>query len=146
MASLCFWLLAPVDVRHLGVPLVAGELVKRFRPRAQFPRRVAVAGKFLPLLFAREARRAPGLSGFVLRQSDMSRSQHGKNLAHSGGQGESEHGEPPGQFGGRPVEINILFEQFRNEDGTEDAQLKSTHCLSQFWVTFIAAKVLIKVP
>ena len=91
---------------------------KRSQPDAhlaQFFRRVAVAGEFLPLLFAREARRAVGLRGVVLRQYDVSRSQHGNILTDDGAQGEAKHGEPLGQFLGRPVEINVLFEPVKGD-------------------------------
>ena len=95
------------DVR-LG--LGDGEFSQPLAHLAQFLRRVAVAGELLPALLALEARRALGLGGFVLRQFDMSWSQHGKILTDGGAQGESESGEPPAQFFGRPVEINEWFE------------------------------------
>ena len=82
---------------------------------AEFCRRVAVAGEFLPRLLAREAGRPVGLGGFVLRQSDVSRAQHGKILADGDVQGEAEHGEAFGQFLGRPVEINVLFEPVKSD-------------------------------
>jgi hypothetical protein len=89
---------------------VQGELTQTGAHGVEFFRRVAVAGEFLPRLFAGVALRAFGLGGFVLRQSDVTRSQHGEILADGGTQGESAQGEPPGQCLGRPVEINVLFE------------------------------------
>jgi hypothetical protein len=49
---------------------------------------------------ARETRRTPGFGGFVLRQSDVFESQHGKILADGGAKGESGLEELPGQLFG----------------------------------------------
>jgi len=94
---------------------VQRELTQICAHGAEFFRRVAVAGKLLPSLFARVALRPSGFGGFVLRQFDMSRSQHGEILADGGAQGEAEHGESLGQFLGRPVEINVLFEPVKGD-------------------------------
>jgi hypothetical protein len=68
------------DTTHEAVGKLAAH-------RTQFFRRVAVARAFFPRLLAREGRRSLRFAGFILRQSDMSRSQHGTNLANASVQG-----------------------------------------------------------
>ena len=82
---------------------------------AEFACRVAIAWQLLPFLLARERGVVPGLGVWPGRWFVVAGRAHGAILAGGGGQSEAGYGEPPGQFLGRPTEINVLFEPVKGD-------------------------------